>query len=79
VVASDLANPDFVLLARSHGWLAERVAKTADFADAFRRALASGQPTLLHLPVSIEQLSPRARLSSWRQTALQRQQSAAST
>ncbi|MFM2067336.1 MAG: hypothetical protein RLZZ584_2245, partial [Pseudomonadota bacterium] len=32
VVASDLANPDFVLLARSHGWLAERVAKTADFA-----------------------------------------------
>jgi acetolactate synthase-1/2/3 large subunit len=73
VVASDLRNPDFVQLAQAHGWLAERVTKTADFAPAFERALASGQPTLLHLPVSVEQLSTRARLSSWRQAALDRQ------
>jgi acetolactate synthase-1/2/3 large subunit len=79
VVASDLVNPDFVLLARAHGWQAERVTNTADFAPAFQRALASGQPTLLHLPISIEQLSPRARLSTWRQAALQRQATSVSS
>ncbi|MFM2119882.1 MAG: hypothetical protein RL722_1350 [Pseudomonadota bacterium] len=68
-VASDLANPDFVQLARAYGWLAERVNQTAEFASAFERALRAGQPTLLHLPVSVEQLSSRNSLSAWRLSA----------
>ncbi len=47
VVATDLASPDFVMLARSFGAHAERVEATGDFAAAFERAQASGLPALL--------------------------------
>ncbi|MEY2685825.1 MAG: hypothetical protein RL375_23, partial [Pseudomonadota bacterium] len=72
VVASPLSNPDFVLLARAHGWLAERIEHTAQFEPAFQRALAAGTPTLLHLPVSVEQLTSRSSLSAIRAASRQR-------
>jgi acetolactate synthase I/II/III large subunit len=63
VIGTDLVNPDFPALAESYGGFAERVERTADFAAAFERALGSGLPALLELPVDPEQISPRIRLS----------------
>src|SRR5207302_9093589 len=51
VVGTDLVNPDFVALAQSYGAYAEPVEFSADFGEAFERALGSGRPALLHLPV----------------------------
>ncbi len=62
-IGTSLRNPDFVSLARAYGGFAERVECTADFEDAFERALASGLPALLELPVDPERISPRIRLS----------------
>ena len=63
VVGTDLVNPDFVALAQSYGGFGERVERTADFEAAFERALGSGLPALLELPVDPERISPRIRLS----------------
>ena len=63
VIGTDLVNPDFPALARSYGGFGERVERTADFEAAFERALASGLPALLELPVDPERISPRIRLS----------------
>ena len=63
VIGTDLENPDFVALARAYGAHAERVERTCDFTDAFERALASGRPSVLELPVDPERISPRVRLS----------------
>src|SRR3546814_13971849 len=41
VSATDLANPDFVALARAYGAYGELVEDTADFAAAFERARAT--------------------------------------
>ena len=67
VSGTALANPDFAALARAHGFHAERVAATADFAAAFARALASPTGGLLDLDVSAEALTPRQSLSQIRQ------------
>jgi len=66
VVGTDLVNPDFVALAQSYGAYAERVQRSADFGDAFERALGSGRPALLHLPVDPEAITPSATLSEIR-------------
>ncbi len=62
-IGTDLANPDFPALAQAYGGYGERVERTADFEAAFERALGSGLPALLELPVDPEQISPRVRLS----------------
>lgn len=66
VIGTDLVNPDFPALARSYGGFGERVERTEDFEAAFERALASGKPALLELPVDPERISPRVRLSELR-------------
>ncbi len=62
-IGTDLVNPDFPALAQAYGGYGERVAVTADFEAAFERALDSGLPALLELPVDPERISPRVRLS----------------
>ena len=62
VVGTDLVNPDFPALARAYGAHAERVERTGDFEAAFERALASGRPAVLELPVDPERISPRVTL-----------------
>jgi acetolactate synthase-1/2/3 large subunit len=62
VVATDLHNPDFVALARSHGAYAERVDDTEAFPEAFQRAAGSGRPAVLELRVDPAQLTPSYRL-----------------
>jgi acetolactate synthase-1/2/3 large subunit len=63
VVGTTLENPDFPELARSYGGFGERVERTEDFEAALERALASGKPALLDLPVDPERISPRIKLS----------------
>jgi acetolactate synthase-1/2/3 large subunit len=63
VIGTDLVNPDFSALARAYGGHGERVERTEDFEAAFERALASGKPALLELPVDPERISPKVRLS----------------
>ena len=66
VIGTDLVNPDFPELARAYGAHAERVEHTDDFEGAFERALASGRPSVLELPVDPERISPRVKLSELR-------------
>jgi acetolactate synthase I/II/III large subunit len=66
VIGTDLVNPDFPVLARAFGAHGERVERTEDFEAAFERALASGKPAVLELPVDPERISPRVRLSELR-------------
>jgi acetolactate synthase-1/2/3 large subunit len=68
VIATDLKNPDFVALARSHGGFGERVETTDQFAPAFERAVASGKPSLLHLIVDPEASTTSRTLSQIRGT-----------
>jgi acetolactate synthase I/II/III large subunit len=63
VIGTDLENPDFPELASAYGAHGERVERTEDFEAAFERALASGKPAVLELPVDPERISPRVRLS----------------
>ena len=67
VSGTDLRNPDFVALAEAYGAFGERVERTADFESAFSRALQSGKPAVLELPVDPERISPRVRLSELRE------------
>ena len=69
VIGTDLANPDFPALAEAYGGYGERVEVTEDFEGAFERALASGKPALLELPVDPERISPRVKLSELREKA----------
>ena len=76
VVGTALANPDFAALARAYGWRAARVERTAEFGPAFAAALASGEPSMIHLVLDLEALTSRTSLSALRAAALQRQSGA---
>jgi acetolactate synthase-1/2/3 large subunit len=69
VIGTDLVNPDFPKLAEAYGGYGERVERTEDFEAAFERALASGRPALLELPVDPERISPRITLSELQKQA----------
>jgi acetolactate synthase-1/2/3 large subunit len=66
VSGSDLRNPDFVALARAYGWRAERVERTAQFEPALQSALTPGAPTLIHVKLDTELISPRATIAQLR-------------
>ena len=70
VSGTTLENPDFVALARSYGFHAERVERTEDFPAAFARARASRTGAVLDLNISPEALTPRQTLSQMREAAL---------
>jgi acetolactate synthase I/II/III large subunit len=72
VSGTDMVNPDFVMLARAHGFHAERVETTEAFAAAFDRAVASPTGAVLDLAISAEALTPRASLSAIRSAAQER-------
>jgi acetolactate synthase-1/2/3 large subunit len=57
VSATRLRNPDFAAYARAFGGHGETVRRTEEFAPAFERALASGQPAILHCFVDPRALS----------------------
>ncbi len=70
VSGTALANPDFAAYARAFGGHGETVERTADFAPAFQRALASGKPAVLELRIDPEAITPSATLSGMRAAAL---------
>lgn len=70
VCGTTLENPDFVMLAKSYGFHAERVGRTEDFPAAFARARASRTGAVLELDISPEALTPRQTLSQMRDAAL---------
>lgn len=67
VSGTTLENPDFVTLAQSYGFHAEKVGETADFPAAFQRAMASDSGALLDLAISPEAITPRRTLAQIRQ------------
>jgi acetolactate synthase-1/2/3 large subunit len=69
VVGSALANPDFAALARAHGWHGEAVHTTAAFAPAFERAMQADRPSLIHLHLPMDIITPRITLGAIRAAA----------
>jgi acetolactate synthase-1/2/3 large subunit len=70
VCGTDLVNPDFAALARAYGAQADTVSRTEEFAPAFERALACAKPTLLHLKLDPQALTPNASLDELRAQGL---------
>jgi acetolactate synthase I/II/III large subunit len=64
VSATRLTNPDFSRFIESFGGHGETVAATADFAPAFRRAVASGKPALIELRMNPDQITSRETLAT---------------
>jgi acetolactate synthase-1/2/3 large subunit len=69
VSATDLANPDFVGLARAYGAHGERIASADEFAPAFERARASGRAALIEIPLDVEVLTPAMTVTQIRAAA----------
>jgi acetolactate synthase-1/2/3 large subunit len=70
VSATTLKNPDFVTYARAFGGFGILVEKTADFPEAFKAAVASGKPAIIHLKIDPEAISPAATLAGIREKSL---------
>ena len=68
--ATQLRNPDFAAYARAFGGHGETVEETAQFLPAFERALASGLPSILHVKVDPEAITPTTTLAAIRAEAL---------
>lgn len=69
-IATDLANPDFAMLARAHGLHGETVERTGEFGPAFDRARASGtaaviclkqDPNIISTTTTLERMQAAAR------------------
>ena len=67
VVATELHNPDFVAYALAFGGYGAVVEKTADFPAAFAAARASGKPSIIHLKIDPEAITPTATLTGIRE------------
>lgn len=67
VSGTDLKNPDFAALARSYGALGFTVNTMAEFDTAFAEAEASGKPSLLHIRIDPEAISPTTTISKLRE------------
>ncbi len=70
VSATTLRNPDFAAYARAFGGFGTTVAHTADFGAAFAAARASGLPSIIHLKIDPEAITPGTTLSAIREQAL---------
>jgi acetolactate synthase-1/2/3 large subunit len=69
VVATELRNPDFAAYARAFGGFGATIATTAEFLPAFESAQRSGKPSILHLKIDPEALTPAMSLSATREKA----------
>ncbi|HXQ14095.1 MAG TPA: thiamine pyrophosphate-binding protein [Caulobacteraceae bacterium] len=70
VVATDLKNPDFAAYARAFGGFGATVERTAEFGPAFEAAVASGLPSILHVKIDTDAISPGQTLTAIRAQAL---------
>ena len=69
VIATDLCNPDFVAYALAFGGFGVVVEKTADFPAAFAAARGSLKPSIIHLKIDPEAITPTATLAGIREKA----------
>ncbi|MEC8664051.1 MAG: thiamine pyrophosphate-dependent enzyme [Pseudomonadota bacterium] len=60
--ATDLHNPDFVMLAQSYGAFAARVDDAKDFADIFKAAKDSGKIAIIEIKMDPRQITTNAKL-----------------
>jgi acetolactate synthase-1/2/3 large subunit len=72
VSGTGLVNPDFAAYARAFGGFGATVERTVDFPEAFRAARASGLPSILHLKIDVEAITPGQTLAQIRAAALDR-------
>jgi acetolactate synthase-1/2/3 large subunit len=70
VFGTALSNPDFSAYARAFGGHGETVERTADFAPAYERSVASGKPALIELRIDPDAITPAATLSAIREKGL---------
>ena len=72
IIGTALRNPDFAAYARAFGGHGETVEETAEFLPAYERALASGLPSILHVKVDPEAITPATTLLAIRAQALEK-------
>ena len=70
VSATTLKNPDFAAYARAFGGFGISVERTSEFASAFAASRASGLPSIIHLKIDPEAITPGQTLSGIREKAL---------
>jgi len=63
VSGTSLNNPDFAAMAISFGAHGETVRTTADFEDAFSRALNSNKPALINCLIEADAITPQTTLT----------------
>ena len=71
VIGTALRNPDFAAYARAFGGHGETIEETAQFLPAYERALASGLPSILHVKVDPDAITPATTLSAIRAQAIE--------
>jgi acetolactate synthase-1/2/3 large subunit len=69
VTATTLRNPDFAAYAKAFGGFGLTVEKTADFAPAFKAAQQSGKPSIIHVKIDPEAITPSTTLGAIRKQA----------
>lgn len=69
VSGTALTNPDFAKFIEAYGGHGEIVARTDEFAPAFRRAVASGKPALIEVRIDPDQITSRATIADLRAAA----------
>ena len=72
ITATALRNPDFAAYARAFGGFGATVEATAEFASAFGAAENSGLPSIIHLGIDPEAITPSTTLTAIRERALAR-------
>lgn len=72
VIGTDLRNPDFAAYARAFGGFGTTVDRTADFAAALQAARRSGMPSIIHLKIDPDRITPTLNLSKLRANNLNR-------
>jgi acetolactate synthase-1/2/3 large subunit len=72
VSGTELANPDFVALARAYGYAGVRITRTAEFEPELLAALERKQGTLVEVMLDPEVITTRATLSSITNASLQK-------
>jgi acetolactate synthase-1/2/3 large subunit len=70
ISGTELRNPDFAAYAHAFGGHGEYVDRTEDFMPAFLRAQASGKPSILHVKIDPEAITPATTLTKIREAAL---------
>jgi acetolactate synthase-1/2/3 large subunit len=69
-IATDLKNPDFAAYALAFGGYGALVEKTADFPAAFAQAQATGKPSIIHLKLDPDAITPATTLTAIREKSL---------